>query len=1405
MANSKIPYVNLSDTMNSHRLRFNQLLDSVGDVSTLTTAAGPVVGAINEHDAELGTITSVAMGTAASTVETAMFEVSGRLDSINYTQLSSPKLYVYDSNATSHIKGSLDIDTNLNVGGNVIINGTAAIAAGADGNINLGDGKQDSDTVIFNAEIGSHIVPSAPDLHDIGSDSKQFRHGYFDGTVYADELQSDSATIGTLKVTDLTNNRVTIAGASGELEDDGNFTFDGTVLSVGNTTIDRGATGINTTGLEADSATITGNADISGSVDITNNLDVGGNFTADGNVDLGNASTDTVSINGQVDTDIVPSEGNKRSLGSGTNQWLNGYFDGTVNADELAADSATIGTLKVTDLTDGRIVIVGSGDEIADDSNFTFDGDILTVGSTTIDRGATGINTTGLEADSGTIGTLKVTDLTNNRVVIAGTDGELEDDGNFTFDGTTFTVGDTSIDIGATGINTTGLEADSATISNNIAVGGNLQVTGGFTVGGTVTFTGNTRTAASFQLMNDGVAVQDTNRAGLAVDRPGSDSAVIQWNELGDYWEVGYKRDGLLASPPNQDSYWRLALQGDSAQFLRVDGTTGSFDNVEVSVDFNVDGITTLDSATVDGDLEVTGNFTVGGTTTFINTETVTIDDNIIVLNNNATGIPTTNQDGGIEIERGSRTNVQLLWDESAKYWVAATDSTNTLSRIATANWIDATSPIVYNSTTGNISHDNSGVSAGTYGSVTVDAKGHVTAGSNPTYDNYGSWTAQDSDGTTYTITSGDTLTFRGDDDVITTNFVADDVLKISHKKSAASTSNNSGNTFIQDLTLDSYGHITGLGTGSVSISNDTITISPRNGLKTGGNFTLNGSATTVYIDIDSAELRDDFIEKLYFDQLLLNSPGSSYQGNLRSSNASFRLSDDTSDTTSRPVSLGLMNTDTTLSDGAVLAYVNFEGENSVGQRITYSRIEGSAVDVTAVSEDGQLELKSGINGTLYTGLDLNSGVAYLKSNDRLYLQSDYLNLDQARFRFENPTPEANTSKPSYLEIYNNNPDPTDNMNIGEIQFSAENSNSVNNMYAGIRAKVKDFTISTTDGELEMRVANAGQMQQVFLADSDVTISAADNIYLRPTGDRVYMQGTTSGEQLQFFLSTGNQNIVSSDTLTIEAANRLDLWSYNGNVDINATGDLVTETSTGRTYFREGGNDKVLIDTTRDAVTSLISTTEEHLSFKSADHDVRMEGAATTTWIRFDTNSSSTQSMISSASMAIQSDNTDGESISIESPDIKLNVTGVSSSGRLNFLGGGVERGSLDLGTSGTIKLYAGSNNGTLNTTWVNDDMTVQGDITSISDVRTKENIETITDGLEIVDSLRGVRYNKIGKEDRKVGVIAQEVEEVLPEVINTDNEGMKSVDYGKMVGVLIEAIKDLKSEVDMLKIKLGE
>jgi hypothetical protein len=96
------------------------------------------------------------------------------------------------------------------------------------------------------------------------------------------------------------------------------------------------------------------------------------------------------------------------------------------------------------------------------------------------------------------------------------------------------------------------------------------------------------------------------------------------------------------------------------------------------------------------------------------------------------------------------------------------------------------------------------------------------------------------------------------------------------------------------------------------------------------------------------------------------------------------------------------------------------------------------------------------------------------------------------------------------------------------------------------------------------------------------------------------------------------------------------------------------------------------------------------------------------------------------------------------------------------------------------------------------------GDVIAYSDERVKENIKTIDNSLEKVNKLRGVEFNKIGEDKKSIGVIAQEIEKVLPEVVKTDDEGMKSVAYGNVVGVLIEAIKELNKEVEELKTKLN-
>ena len=99
---------------------------------------------------------------------------------------------------------------------------------------------------------------------------------------------------------------------------------------------------------------------------------------------------------------------------------------------------------------------------------------------------------------------------------------------------------------------------------------------------------------------------------------------------------------------------------------------------------------------------------------------------------------------------------------------------------------------------------------------------------------------------------------------------------------------------------------------------------------------------------------------------------------------------------------------------------------------------------------------------------------------------------------------------------------------------------------------------------------------------------------------------------------------------------------------------------------------------------------------------------------------------------------------------------------------------------------------------------TASGDVTAYSDERLKSNITTIEDALDKVKAMRGVMFDKtdsLTSELRQsTGVIAQETEQVLPEVVHNDeNTGYKSVAYGNIVGVLIEAIKEQQLQIDEL------
>ena len=153
----------------------------------------------------------------------------------------------------------------------------------------------------------------------------------------------------------------------------------------------------------------------------------------------------------------------------------------------------------------------------------------------------------------------------------------------------------------------------------------------------------------------------------------------------------------------------------------------------------------------------------------------------------------------------------------------------------------------------------------------------------------------------------------------------------------------------------------------------------------------------------------------------------------------------------------------------------------------------------------------------------------------------------------------------------------------------------------------------------------------------------------------------------------------------------------------------------------------------------------------------------------------------------------------------KLSLTGGTLSGNLTIQNSTSER-TLSLGSSGGYWYGNPTNSGfyksggahvyivaSTGNVYVSGAITANGDVTAFSDIKLKDNIKVIDNSIDKIKQIRGVtftRKDKLDKQKRYTGIIAQEVEKILPEVVS-ETEGIKTVAYGNMIGLLIEGIKE--------------
>ena len=617
---------------------------SIIKIKRSSLAAAPTALALGEFGYTYGTGTQanggdrLYLGTSGETagVANAIDVVGGKYfadlaDHVHGTLTASSAIIV-DSNSKIDILHVDNLTLNTNTLSSTNTNGNIILDPAGTGVIQLNGPVEFSSTTqllgLVNANGG---IAVDTDKFTVAGD------GTGDTLIAGTLGVSGETTLASAIVSDLTDNRIVIAGTSGAIEDDSNFTFDGTSFKVGTDTSDKFTVAVASGDtLIAGTVGVSGESTLASAIvsDLTNNriviagtsgaIEDDSNFTFDG-------TTFTVGA-----TTITQASGNT-------------LVGGTLETQALA----TLNTAVVENLTDNRIVIAGSTSNLEDDSNFTFDGTTFKVGTTSTDK-FTVVQASGNTLIAGTLGvsgesTLAsaiVSDLTDNRIVIAGASGAIEDDGNLTFDGSTFTVTAAAQITGVatvTGqLNVDNIRVDGNTISTT-DTNGNIVLTPNGT--GYVTISGT-----NGLVIPSGTNVQQAPTVTGAI-RYNSDNTQFEgysgtnWSSLGGVRSVdGFTYIIAESSPAASDDilhfYASNAANNASTEVAQLDivsqrllqtttstsNTTGALvvaGGVGIAENLNVGGDTVLT-----GDLQVKGGDLTTNQTTFnlINTNATTVN-----------------------------------------------------------------------------------------------------------------------------------------------------------------------------------------------------------------------------------------------------------------------------------------------------------------------------------------------------------------------------------------------------------------------------------------------------------------------------------------------------------------------------------------------------------------------------------------------------------------------------------------------------------------------------------------------------------------------------------------------------------------------------------------------------------
>ena len=1389
----------------------NELQDDIGVTENLTTTAGNLVGAVNELDAEIGDTSEFSTVSATNnTVSTAIQKLHTEIGDITtLDNLISATTLVGASNELQTDIGNV---ANLNTTASTVVtainehetdignmsftglDATNISAAIRELRADLGDVTAGNMGTTATNAVGAilELETEIDTLNTLVEPTQAFNANFTATTIMdgINELMTDlgdvtAGNMGTTASTVVT----AIAELEGEIDDLNTYTGEGTTLDTTATTLagavneHEGDIGNMTfTGLEA--------TDISAAIrELRTDL---GDVTA-GN--MGTTASTVVTAISELETEI-----DTLNTRVEPTQAFDAWFDSTTIMDGI------------NELATEKFDLTSTADQTIN-SNVTF-----TTGNTlTVPSGAT------LDVSGGTL-------------LVGG-------------GGSTLTFDTAFITLGSDAANE-GLQIDRSEITD-------------------VTLLPTTDAKLQWNEGKVGTGSSNTShRAWQLVGFTNDSTPVVNTSDIVTF----YNAKDLVSN--NTETNITVGWDAVNQNFDFALNNAISLTSVTASGNIGAATMTTGTLATT-GNVTVGGNLTVSGTVTTINTETVNIADNIIVLNSNEDGVP--GEDAGIEVERGTSTNVALAWDESEDRWRFTNNGT-------------------------------------TYYNIPVPAE----------YDNYTSWTIRDGDSTTYAITSGDTLQIA-EGNGINSNFTADDVLTISNTKPFDYLSMIDGDgTSVSLGNTNTWTFTEGTGSGATIDINHTDTGGPAYATTFTVTNTDRGSSQNIFKNVAVsgqstivADSNNDTLNIAAGNAMTLTTNAStdtltishtdtsSLSGTYGGNNNGIVIEDITVDTNGHITAVGTRDLDGRFDnynnwslfvdgvdkdnvtsgekvDFVATAPLSVAHSISSGNVLTWTH-DNSGVTAGSYgqtgAEDGQYIKSITVNATghitavssddfdnrydnygSWTARD-HDGTSYTVTSGDVLQYKEGTGMD-VNFTADDVLTFTNTDRGSSQAIFKNV------AVSGQNTIVADNNNDTLTVVGGgaitvtTNSSTDTLTIAHSDTSSQASVNNSGRtyIQDVTLdAYGHVTglVSATETVVNTDTNTTYSISAVDSGANAIIRLTAGGSGS-GTDDVTLVAGSNITLTPSGDNITIAATNtqrpihDTPVDGATTTSISSNWAFDNVKTPVPANAV---FTDTGTNLSFSrdtngltitsSTGNNVSLPAATDSLWgvmtdgMVLKLNSIATgaevnQNAFSNIAVhknfslggstlvgtAVADSKTDtftiytGSGITATQGDDYIAIT--NETDQLNHIyqigRTGSGQMSIDLSATGAASFYS---SGTSLEFQMQSDGNFHADgnitaysTTTSSDAKLKTNIQKVDGALDKVCALDGVTFEWIRDGKESAGVIAQNVEEVLPRAVSDvddlkGDESHKVVDYNQLSALFIEAIKELKDENKQLRAEI--